>query len=161
MIRRGRIGRAYRNMFERKYRFHRANQFANTEPRPVSTSLAVAKQAEASEGPERDGNKPLMQNRSADESRTPTGSTASDTFPGNGGLSGGVETAEGHASLESASASAKRIDKDQEQLMSNSGSSAPPAQLSPDQSEFTSLLSSPAYEARAERSAQMQMAENA
>jgi hypothetical protein len=40
--------------------------FANTEPRPVSTSLAVAKRVEASEGPERTGNKPLMRNPRAD-----------------------------------------------------------------------------------------------
>lgn len=41
-------------------------QFANTEPNPVSASLAVAKQGEASEGPERTGHKPLMRNPSAD-----------------------------------------------------------------------------------------------
>lgn len=43
-----------------------AQNFANTEPRPVSTSLAVAKRVEASEGPEWTGHKPLMRNPSAD-----------------------------------------------------------------------------------------------
>jgi hypothetical protein len=37
--------------------------FANTEPNRISTSLAVAKCEEASKGLERDGYKPLMQNR--------------------------------------------------------------------------------------------------
>lgn len=38
------------------------SDIANTEPSPVSTSLAVANQGEASEGPERAGHKPLMRN---------------------------------------------------------------------------------------------------
>lgn len=54
-------------------------EFAKTEPRPVSTSLAVAKRVEAAEGPARDANKPLMRKRTASEP-SPTGSTASDTF---------------------------------------------------------------------------------
>jgi hypothetical protein len=55
------------------------SEIANTEPRPVSTSLAVAKRVEASEGPERAGNKPLMRNPS--ENSHPDRHTASDTFP--------------------------------------------------------------------------------
>lgn len=52
-------------------------QFANTEPRPFSTSPAVAKRAGVSEGPERDGHKPLMRNRTA-AAPSPIGSTAGD-----------------------------------------------------------------------------------
>lgn len=44
-----------------------STKIANTEPRPVSMALAVAKRVEASEGPERTGHKPLMRNPSADE----------------------------------------------------------------------------------------------
>lgn len=62
-------------------------KFANTEPRPVSTSPAVAKRAGASEAPERGGHKPLMRNR-ADDAATPTGSTAGDTLS----LGSGVKT---------------------------------------------------------------------
>jgi hypothetical protein len=51
------------------------NQFANTEPSHISTPGAVAKCDEASEGPERDGHKPLMRNRTSDV-LTPIGSTA-------------------------------------------------------------------------------------
>jgi hypothetical protein len=60
-------------------------KFANTEPRSVSMSPAVAKRAGASEGPERDGHKPLMRNRTA-ASPSPTGSTAGDTLSPSGGL---------------------------------------------------------------------------
>lgn len=60
-------------------------KFANTEPRPVSTSLAVANRVGAAEGPARDGNKPLMRNRAAGVP-SPTGSTASDTLSPSGGL---------------------------------------------------------------------------
>src|SRR5947209_3892648 len=54
-------------------------EFANTEPSHISTPGAVAKCDGASEGPERDGHKPLMRNRTGLETPTPTGSTA----PGN------------------------------------------------------------------------------
>lgn len=55
-------------------------KIADTEPRPVSTSLAVAKRVEASEGPERAGNKPLMQNPRANIA-TPTGTLPATLFP--------------------------------------------------------------------------------
>jgi len=56
-------------------------KFANTDPKRISTSLAVAKCADGAEGPARDGHKPLMRNRTAMKMPTPIGSTASDTFP--------------------------------------------------------------------------------
>lgn len=57
-----------------------AQNFANTEPRPVSMSLAVAKRAKAAEGPARAGYKPLMRNRTGQKMPAPIGSTASDTL---------------------------------------------------------------------------------
>jgi hypothetical protein len=62
-------------------------KFANTEPRSVSPSPAVAKRIGASEGPERGGHKPLMRNRSEHiTSRSPIGSTAGDNISPGGGL---------------------------------------------------------------------------
>jgi hypothetical protein len=55
------------------------SDIANTEPRPVSTSLAVAKRVEAAKGLARDGYKPLMRNRTG-EKALPDRHTASDTF---------------------------------------------------------------------------------
>ena len=55
---------------------------ANTEPRSVSMSPAVAKRAGASEGPERDGHKPLMRNRLSQV----VNATAGDTLSPTGGL---------------------------------------------------------------------------
>lgn len=57
-----------------------SKHFANTEPRPVSTSLAVAKRVKASKGLETDGHKPLMRNRTGHVVPSATGSTASDTL---------------------------------------------------------------------------------
>jgi hypothetical protein len=58
-----------------------ANPFTNTEPRRPDTLLAVVKDAEASKGLDRDGHKPLMRNRYADDGRSPIGNTASNIFP--------------------------------------------------------------------------------
>jgi hypothetical protein len=55
-------------------------EFANTETKCQTTSPGSGQSAKSPEGPGRDGNKPLMQNRCANNLRSPIGSNPGETF---------------------------------------------------------------------------------
>jgi len=55
-------------------------EFLQTDSKRASTLPAIAKRAENAEGPARDGNKPLMRNRTA-AIAFPDANTAGNTFP--------------------------------------------------------------------------------
>ena len=66
------------------------SEFATTETTRTTTSPGSGHSAKSPEGPGRDGNKPLMQNRRAEELRSPIGTYPGETLPPTGTLAAAI-----------------------------------------------------------------------